>query len=144
MPRRRDPPAVSSEVEAAAHRAEAQVAAAEAATALLESRVHTTGAAIAALRARCAEEGIELTTPPASAPEPAPSEPPVALAIKAFAMRWSLSERSIRYRIQQGLPVVGSGRATRIPVAEGDLWMRENGEDPAVKAAKKAARRAAK
>jgi hypothetical protein len=143
MARSRDVP-VPPAVEAAVHQAEAQVAAAEAATAFLETRLHVTDAAIASLRGKCAELGIELTTPPASAPEPAQSEPPVALKIDAFAKRWSISPRSVRYRIQQGLPVVGSGRSMRVPVEEGDLWMRDHGEEPVVARAKSAARRAAR
>ena len=143
MARSRDVP-VPPAVEAAVHRAETQVAAAEAATAYLETRVHTTDAAIASLRASCAEAGIELTPPPASAAQPVLAEPPIALKIKAFGDRWSISPRSVRYAIKRGLPVVGSGRATRIPVAEGDQWMRDHGEEPVVARAKSAARRAAR
>ncbi len=49
---------------------------------------------------------------------------------RQFAGRWSVSVRTVHYWIAQGLPVVRVGRVVRLPLVEGDAWVRGLGENP--------------
>jgi hypothetical protein len=73
-----------------------------------------------------------------------PTSEVVAVSVVEFAVRWSYSKREIETRIRRGLPLVGEGRARRVPLTEGDAWMREQGESPVIRRARAAARRAAR
>jgi len=58
----------------------------------------------------------------------APTSVVVALSVAEFAARWSFSKRQVETYIRQGLPLVGRGRARRVPLSEGDEWMRTHAD----------------
>lgn len=81
--------------------------------------------------------GAEIPTQPLSAPH---ATEVVALSVAKFARRWDFGKRQIETYIRRGLPRCGEGKGRRIPIAEGDDWMR-NHQDPLAKRAAAAARR---
>lgn len=61
----------------------------------------------------------------AAAAVPATTEAPIYLSPKKFAKRWDVSERTARGWLADGLPHVTAGeRLVRIPVNDGDAWVR--------------------
>lgn len=64
----------------------------------------------------------------------------IALTVAKFAKRWGYSKRYIETCLRQGLPKCGEGRGRRIPIAEGDAWMRLH-RDPLARRASEAAKR---
>jgi len=64
----------------------------------------------------------------------------IALTVAKFAKRWGYSKRYIETCLRHGLPIHGEGRGRRIPIAEGDEWVRLH-RDPLARRASEAAKR---
>lgn len=56
------------------------------------------------------------------------------VTVREFAVRWSVGEQLVRRWIRDHMPSIDLGSDLRIPVAEGDVWVKSGG------AAKSAAR----
>lgn len=49
---------------------------------------------------------------------------PSHMKVAEYAKRIQVCKRTVENRITEGLPVLGVGRARRIPVEEADAWLR--------------------
>lgn len=79
------------------------------------------------------ERRIAMLEARTAAATPATTEQPVYLSPKKFAKRWDLGERTVRgwLGLDDGLPHVTAGaKLVRIPVADGDAWVRARRETP--------------
>ncbi len=66
------------------------------------------------------------------------------MTVAEYGERIGLSKRTVENLIRRGLPLAGSGRLRRVPVAEADAWLREGrAEDALERRARLDARRSA-
>ena len=77
---------------------------------------------------------------------PAPQPEPIYLAVRAYARRLGVSERTAWSWAAAGMPCVGAGRTRRVDVRAADAWLRDRrdvADDAVERQARAAARRAA-
>jgi hypothetical protein len=53
---------------------------------------------------------------------------PLYLAVGAFAARVGYSKRHVEHLVREGLPLIGAGRARRVPVAAAEQWLAQRGD----------------